>query len=40
MVLEVKPEQVTLVPDADDAITSNQGWEKEKSRFLKSVIGI
>jgi pyridoxine 5-phosphate synthase len=27
MVLEVKPEQVTLVPDADDAITSNAGWD-------------
>ena len=39
MVLEVKPEQVTLVPDADDAITSNQGWDCEKNLdFLKSVI--
>ena len=27
MVLDVKPEQVTLVPDADDAITSNAGWD-------------
>ena len=27
MVLEVKPEQVTLVPDAEDAITSNAGWD-------------
>ena len=24
--LQVKPEQVTLVPDAPDAITSNAGW--------------
>lgn len=27
LVLEVKPEQVTLVPDTHDAITSNQGWD-------------
>lgn len=27
LVLEVKPKQVTLVPDARDAITSNQGWD-------------
>ena len=39
MVLEIKPEQVTLVPDADDAITSNAGWDCEKNiDFLKSVI--
>lgn len=39
MVLEVKPEQVTLVPDADDAITSNAGWDCQKHlEFLKSVI--
>lgn len=39
MVLEVKPEQVTLVPDADDAITSNVGWDCQKHLdFLKSVI--
>ena len=39
MVLNVKPEQVTLVPDADDAITSNAGWDCEKNMdFLKSVI--
>lgn len=30
MVLEVKPTQVTLVPDADDAITSNAGWDTKK----------
>src|SRR5690606_40961782 len=29
MVLQIKPEQVTLVPDADDAITSNAGWDWE-----------
>lgn len=39
MVLEVKPEQVTLVPDADNVITSNAGWDCEKNLdFLKSVI--
>jgi pyridoxine 5-phosphate synthase len=27
LVLEVKPDQVTLVPDTHDAITSNQGWD-------------
>ena len=27
LVLEVKPAQVTLVPDAPDAITSNAGWD-------------
>lgn len=39
MVLDVKPDQVTLVPDADDAITSNAGWDCEKHfDFLKGVI--
>lgn len=39
MVLEVKPEQVTLVPDADDAITSNAGWDcKTHLEFLKPII--
>ncbi len=27
LVMEVKPAQVTLVPDAEDAITSNAGWD-------------
>ena len=27
LVMEVKPQQVTLVPDAPDAITSNNGWD-------------
>ena len=27
LVLEVRPTQVTLVPDAEDAITSNAGWD-------------
>lgn len=39
LVLKAKPEQVTLVPDADDAITSNAGWDTIKHRdFLKEVI--
>jgi pyridoxine 5-phosphate synthase len=39
LVLEVKPTQVTLVPDAFDAITSNAGWDTIKHKdFLKEVI--
>jgi pyridoxine 5-phosphate synthase len=39
LVLEVKPEQVTLVPDAPDAITSDSGWDcKKHSEFLSEVI--
>lgn len=39
MVLAVKPAQVTLVPDAVDAITSNAGWDTIKNYdFLKEVI--
>jgi pyridoxine 5-phosphate synthase len=39
LVLEVKPTQVTLVPDAIDAITSNAGWDTIKHQsFLKEVI--
>lgn len=38
LVLEVKPHQVTLVPDAIDAITSNSGWNTLKNRdFLTEV---
>ena len=32
LVLEVVPDQVTLVPDAHDAITSNAGWDTVKNR--------
>jgi pyridoxine 5-phosphate synthase len=40
LVLEVKPNQVTLVPDAVDAITSNAGWDTVKNQaFLKEVVG-
>ena len=39
LVLEVKPTQVTLVPDAEDAITSNAGWDTIKHQsFLQEVI--
>ncbi len=39
LVCGVKPEQVTLVPDAPDAITSNAGWNCDLHfDFLKSVI--
>ena len=39
LVLAIKPTQVTLVPDADDAITSNAGWDTIKNQsFLKEVI--
>ncbi len=39
LVLETKPTQVTLVPDAVDAITSNAGWNTIKHQdFLKDVI--
>lgn len=41
LVLQVRPEQVTLVPDSEDAITSNAGWNTLKhSDFLKEVIAI
>lgn len=39
LVLECKPTQVTLVPDAVDAITSNAGWDTVKHQdYLKEVI--
>lgn len=39
MVLEIKPTQVTLVPDAIDALTSNAGWDTLKNKtFLTEVI--
>ena len=38
LVLEVVPDQVTLVPDARDAITSNAGWNTlEHKDFLSEV---
>ncbi|TPN86006.1 pyridoxine 5'-phosphate synthase [Aquimarina algicola] len=39
LVLEVSPTQVTLVPDKEDAITSNSGWDTKKhASFLTEVI--
>jgi len=39
LVLSVKPDQVTLVPDHHDAITSNAGWDTVKNKiFLTDVI--
>lgn len=38
LIMEVRPDQVTLVPDAIDAITSNSGWDTIKNRdFLRDV---
>lgn len=38
LVLEVVPDQVTLVPDAHDAITSNKGWDTIRNReFLTEI---
>lgn len=39
LVKSVKPNQVTLVPDAHDAITSNSGWDTVKNLdFLKDIV--
>lgn len=39
LVLDVRPDQVTLVPDAHDAITSNAGWDTIINRdFLTQVV--
>jgi len=39
LVLSVKPDQVTLVPDPHDAITSNAGWDTLKNRtFLTELV--
>lgn len=39
LVLEVRPEQVTLVPDAPAQITSNSGWDVASNMdFLRSVV--
>lgn len=38
LVEEVVPDQVTLVPDAEDAITSNAGWDTVRNRdFLTGI---
>lgn len=39
LVTDVKPAQVTLVPDAPDQITSNSGWDTvAHAAFLKDVV--
>ena len=39
LVTQIQPDQVTLVPDAEDAITSNAGWDTIKHKdFLVEVI--
>lgn len=39
MVLEIQPTQVTLVPDGEDVLTSNAGWDTLKNKsFLSEVI--
>lgn len=39
LVLKVKPEQVTLVPDAPDALTSSAGWDVvENLDFLTGIV--
>ena len=38
LVLDIKPTQVTLVPDAPDVLTSNKGWDiKSNYNFLKNL---
>jgi pyridoxine 5-phosphate synthase len=38
LVIELKPAQVTLVPDSHDAITSNNGWDTKANKvFLKEI---
>ena len=38
LVMEVTPDQVTLVPDAEDAITSNAGWDAIRHKgFLTEI---
>lgn len=40
LVLDVQPQQVTLVPDPPDALTSNAGWDTIKhADLLKEVVG-
>uniref|UniRef100_UPI0040267367 pyridoxine 5'-phosphate synthase n=1 Tax=Candidatus Cryptobacteroides bacterium TaxID=3085639 RepID=UPI0040267367 len=41
LVLEVVPDQVTLVPDAHDAITSNAGWDTIANKaFLTDICAV
>ena len=39
LVTQIKPDQVTLVPDAEDAITSSSGWDTIKHKgFLTEIL--
>ena len=38
LVLEIKPDQVTLVPDKIDSLTSNQGWDTIKNHDFGAII--
>lgn len=39
MVLEIKPTQVTLVPDGDENITSDAGWDTVQNQsYLKEIV--
>jgi pyridoxine 5-phosphate synthase len=41
LVLEVKPHQVTLVPDSLDQLTSDHGWNTIKHKdYLREIIGV
>lgn len=41
LVLEVKPEQVTLVPDTEGQLTSDHGWDTIQQRsYLTEMIGV
>src|SRR5829696_3576634 len=41
LVLEVKPDQVTLVPDAEGQITSDHGWDTLRHRaYLQETIAL
>src|SRR5215470_19169207 len=41
LVLEVKPEQVTLVPDALGQLTSDHGWDTVKNKdYLRDIISV
>lgn len=41
LVLQVKPAQVTLVPDTPDQLTSNHGWDTvENLQFLSEVVAM
>jgi len=38
LISEIKPEQVTIVPDAPDVLTSNSGWDVVNNKsFLKEI---